>query len=123
MSAHVHFRTVEQAIIRNKWFSLACVTFLFVLFAYIHTDSSRAAYTDRALECHTIAASVIHHDGYNVASWRAAKAQFNTCILIQGIHPMSIPAFDDMFPYPIDADNAFESGQSEVDGEEWPAFE
>ncbi len=121
MSAHIHFRTVEQAIIRNKWFALACVSLLFTAFAYINTRTSRADFTNRALRCHDIAVSVIHSNGYNVESWRAAKAQFNTCLLVQGIRPGGIPAFDDMFPYPTVSDDAFMGGQSgsESEWEDW----
>ncbi|MFM2414362.1 MAG: hypothetical protein RI911_55, partial [Candidatus Parcubacteria bacterium] len=102
-----------------KWFSLACVVFLFAAFAFINTQSSRDNFTDRAVRCHDIAVSVIHSNGYNIESWRAAKAQFNTCILVQGVNPSRIPAFDDMFPYPLISDDAYGVGQSESEDDIW----
>jgi hypothetical protein len=119
MSAHIHFRTVEQAIIRNKWFSLACVTLLFVLFAYVNGQSSRNSFVGGSVQCHDIAVRVIHDNGYNIESWRAAKAQFNTCLLVQGINPSRVPAFDDMFPYPLPSDDVYGDGQSERGINEW----
>ncbi len=119
MSAHVHFRTVEQAIIRNKWFSLTCVALLFVAVAYVNYQASRTIYTERALKCHDIAVSVIHSNGYNVTSWRAAKAQFNTCLLVQGVRPTAIPLFEDMFPYPTESDDAYGGGYSDTEWGDW----
>lgn len=119
MSGHIHFRTIEQGIIRNKWFALACVALLFAVFAYINSRVAQSDFTDKALRCHDIAVKVIHSNGYNVDSWRAAKAQFNTCLLVQGVAQNSIPPFDDMFPYPVMSDDAYGSGQSDSNWDTW----
>jgi hypothetical protein len=118
MSAHLHFSRAEEAILRNKWFSLACVTLLFLAFAYFNSLTTSNQFRGRTLRCHDIAVDIIHSNGYNVEAWRAAKAQFNTCLLVQGIHPYDIPAFDDMFPYPTQQDDAFGVGESDSTYEE-----
>jgi hypothetical protein len=119
MSSHSHFHAIEQAVIRNKWFTLAAIALMFLAFTYVKDTSLQRDYSERALKCHDIAVSVIHSNGYNVESWRAAKAQFNTCLLVQGVTPGLIPAFDEMFPYPIESDDAYVSGQSDAGWEDW----
>jgi hypothetical protein len=108
MSRFSHLHAIEEAVVRNKWFSLAVVCVLFGMFAYTQNIRSKQDYFVNAIRCHEEAMDIfmgINHEyqrapiGSHVL-WLNAKTHFNSCLLVEGVDPTHIPAFDDMFPMP-----------------------
>jgi hypothetical protein len=130
MSLHTHLSTAEQAVIRNKWFTLVCIALLFVMFAYTHRLRIQEDYHMRAVRCYLTAKDIItgsNGDGgsyYTPDVWEHAKNSFNTCLLAEEIGPSRVPAFEDMFPYPNNGSSeAYFNDNDGTDDADAPQFD
>lgn len=110
----IHFiqaiESLEETVIRNKWFTLALVTVALaggaVFYAY-HDQKQGIAECFR--EASKLAYGSPRHSGpmlmpngeemnASVASGDLARAYFGMCLVVNGVDARSVPPFEDLFP-------------------------
>jgi hypothetical protein len=110
----IHFieaiESLEQSVIKNKWFTLACVTIGLAggaAFYAVHDIKENVA--DCFREAEGIAYGSPRHSGEihtsygeklnaSVASGDLARAYFGKCLAVNGVDARSVLPFEDLFP-------------------------
>jgi hypothetical protein len=101
---HHGIQAFEDAIVKNKWFTLACVALVIFssvgIMSVLHiSDSGAGCYLDaeRALfgdRKHRIFAHEVAPETVTFA-----RTHYNVCLLTNGIDVRSVPAFEELFPF------------------------
>jgi hypothetical protein len=101
---HHGIQAFEDAIVKNKWFTLACVSLLVLSSVGImsvqhvsdggagcYLDAERALFGDRKhrIFAHEVAPETVTF----------ARTHYSVCLLTNGIDVRSVPAFEELFPF------------------------
>lgn len=101
---HDHMRALEQAVFRNKWFALACITLLLAsslgaaaVFGKSNNGTSCYLDAERALFGGRFSRVLAHEISPDKVM--QARTYYSVCLLSKGIDVRSAPTFEELFPF------------------------
>lgn len=101
---HDNMKAMEQAVFRNKWFALACLSLLLVsslgaAAVFGKSNSGTSCYLDaeRALFGGRFSRVLAHEISPDKVM--QARTYYSVCLLSKGIDVRSAPTFEELFPF------------------------
>ncbi|MFM2414363.1 MAG: hypothetical protein RI911_56 [Candidatus Parcubacteria bacterium] len=114
---HDNMKAFEQAVARNKWFALACLTLVLAFSLGFGAELGKSnrgtgCYMDaeRALFGSRKAKMYVHE--IPVERIVTAKTHYSVCLLANGIDVRSVPVFEELFPFTSEAIRQVDTGES-----------
>lgn len=115
---HDNMKALEQAIFRNKWFALACLS---VLLAYSVAAAAVFGKSNNGTSCYLDAERALFGGRFSRVlaheiapdSIMQARTLYSVCLLSKGIDVRSAPTFEELFPFTatVILDSSFETGE------------
>jgi hypothetical protein len=106
---HDGMHTFEQAVIQNKWFSLACVTLLMASSVGVgavlnKSTNGTACYVDAERTLFGPKKNRIYAHEVSPDIVMQARTHYSVCLLANGIDVRSVPEFEELFPFTAELD-------------------